>query len=62
MRTLRGKNGEAIGYLEKAGNRTYIRGADGGTLGFYDEGMDRTYDEYGAEVGQGDLLTSLLKD
>ncbi len=60
MRTLRGKHGEAIGYIEHAGNRKYLKDASGATLGYYDEGMDRTYDEYGGEVGQGDILSSLL--
>jgi hypothetical protein len=60
MEVIRGKYGEAIGYRERCGSRIYLRDEAGQTLGYYDEGMDRTYDNVGMEVGQGNILSSLL--
>lgn len=59
--TLRDWQGKILGYVEWSGNRKWLSDFYGKRLGYYDKSMDRTYDFYGRQVGQGDLLLTLLR-
>ena len=62
MQYLRNKNGTPIAALRTRGDgSTGIHTVSGDFLGRYDPRNNRTYSKSGDLVGQGDLLTTLIK-
>ena len=58
---LRDRHGNRIGEIEINGSKRILRDKAGNRLGEYDSQSDQTRDKYGNPVGQGDLLTTLLR-
>jgi hypothetical protein len=58
---LRDRYGNRIGEIEFNGSKRVLRDKYGDRLGEYDSHDNWTRDKYGNPVGQGDLLTTLLR-
>jgi hypothetical protein len=58
---LRDRHGNLIGIIEINGSRRTLRDKAGNRLGEYSSGDNWTRDKQGNPVGQGDLLTTLLR-
>lgn len=58
---IRDRHGNRIGEIEINGSKRILRDKAGNRLGEYDSQSDQTRDKYGNPVGQGDLLTTLLR-
>ena len=58
---LRDRHGNLIGIIEINGSRRTLRDKAGNRLGEYNSGDNWTRDKQGNPVGQGDLLTTLLR-
>jgi hypothetical protein len=58
---LRDKFGNRIGEVQINGSKRTVRDKAGNFLGSYDEHDNWTRDKAGNPVGQGDLLTTLLR-
>ena len=58
---LRDRHGNRIGEIEINGSKRVLRDKAGNRLGEYDSASGWTHDKYGNPVGQGDLLTTLLR-
>ena len=61
MKSCEIRYGNRIGEIEINGSKRVLRDKAGKRLGEYDSSTDRTRDKFGNPVGQGDLLTTLLK-
>ncbi len=53
--------GKTIGWVEWVGNRKWLSDFYGKRLGYYDKSYDKTFDFYGRQVGNGDLVMTLLR-
>lgn len=58
---LRDKSGNLIGKIMPFGSKFVIYDEKGNRLGHYDPQINSTFDASGNRVGQGNLLTMLLK-
>ena len=58
---LRHRHGNRIGKIEINGPKRILRDKAGNRLGEYNSGDNWTRDILGNPIGQGDLLTTLLK-
>ena len=56
---LKDSRGHTIGRIKNIGNREYIYDAQGHNLGYFDGRS--TYDSRGHKIGDGNLLTMLLR-
>ena len=53
--------GKIIGFVEWSGNKKWLSDFYGRKLGYYDKSLNRTFDFYGRQVGQGDIVMTLLR-
>ncbi|MBD3372240.1 MAG: hypothetical protein GF403_05930 [Candidatus Coatesbacteria bacterium] len=60
MEPIRDKAGNMIAFLDRSGDRVYLRDLGGTQLGYYDKITDRTYDGSGVQLSFGDTLGSLI--
>ena len=60
--TLRDRSGRLLGRIKDKGNVLELRGANGRLLGRYYIKENRTRDAAGRLVGQGNLLSYLIKE
>lgn len=56
---LRDSHGRELGKIKSEGNRDVIYDSHGRRLGHFDGRY--TYDDHGRQIGQGNLLTTLLR-
>ncbi len=60
MEPIRDNAGNVLAFLDRNGDRVYLRDTGGTQLGYYDGITDRTYDGSGVQVSFGDTLGSLI--
>lgn len=53
--------GKIIGWIEWSGNKKWLSDFYGRRLGYYDKSLNKTFDFYGRQVGNGDIVMTLLK-
>ena len=53
--------GKILGFVEWSGNKKWISDFYGKRLGYYDSSLNKTFDFYGRQVGQGDMVMTLLR-
>ena len=58
---LRDRSGNMLGKIVKIGSRYFIYDVRGNSLGQYDPSINVTFDASGNRIGQGNLLTMLLR-
>ncbi len=53
--------GKIIGWVEWSGNKKWISDFYGRRLGYYDKSLNKTFDFYNRQVGNGDIVMTLLR-
>ncbi len=53
--------GKIIGWVEWSGNKKWLSDFYGRRLGYYDKSLNKTFDFYGRQVGNGDIVMTLLR-
>ncbi len=61
QQTLTDAHGKIVGFIKDSGEKKIVTDAHGKIKGTYDPKQNKTFDAYGALIGTGNQLSSLLR-